>query len=128
MSRAKPDPEFAGRVRELMALKRLRPSTLADLMGVNKVTVSRWRRGELPEPFYLSLLAEHLGTTVEHLKTGAGAQMEGEPIPLAVPDSEPLAGEARQVAHEAIRAMCGRSSVPSTEAIGWVIRVLEAGR
>lgn len=71
-SRARQDEGFGTRMRESMDAARLRPGELARVCGVHSVTVSRWRRGELPDDLRLPQLAQCLGVAVEWLKTGQG--------------------------------------------------------
>jgi DNA-binding transcriptional regulator YiaG len=39
---------------------------LADLLGVNEFTVSRWERGIQSAPYFLKLALESLARTVNH--------------------------------------------------------------
>ncbi len=72
MARPQParDPGFGQRLVEAMHEARRRPGELARTLEVHPTTMSRWRRGELPDPRALTTLAQTLGVRVEWLKTG----------------------------------------------------------
>lgn len=136
MPRERPprDEGFAKRLREVMDRERVRPKDLAKGQHVNPVTVSRWRRGEVPDDLRLPLLAARLRTTVEYLQTGQGSSTASEPGPVApsqanAPAALPVRAAdraAQQILTEAIAALSGGGTVSKEEALGWVLRAVEA--
>lgn len=66
------DPEFGKRFRLAMEYAGVSPGDLAQVERVRPQTVSRWRRGELPDDLRLPRLAERFRVDVEWLRTGQG--------------------------------------------------------
>lgn len=76
---------FFGR---LDLLRRKRGEALTDIasfLGISGPAIHSWKKGGLPKPDKLHLLAEHYGTTVEWLLSGKGTmsaeQAEARPPP-----------------------------------------------
>ena len=69
------DEGFGARLREAMSRAGVRPGDLARTMGVHPVTVTRWRRGELPDDLRLPQLASCVGVALMWLKSGEGPQI-----------------------------------------------------
>ena len=92
------DAGFKARLHDAMDDARLRPKALADKLGVHPTSVSRWRRGEIPEAGALSALASALAVRMEWLKTGAGEQKARErgSEPYGVPEPASGPGRARE--------------------------------
>ena len=93
MARTQParDPGFEARLNAAMYEARRRPAELARALKVHPTTMSRWRRGQIPDPRALTALAQELGVRVGWLKTGEGRRTEQvrEPAtPYAVSPSE----------------------------------------
>lgn len=66
------DVEFGKRLRVAMAEAGVSATDLAKNQGVRVQTVSRWRRGELPDDLRLPALADLLRVSLNWLKTGQG--------------------------------------------------------
>ncbi len=63
--------EIGGFISELRREKKLTQEQLAERLGVNNRTVSRWENGHcMPDLSLLSLIAEELGVTVSELLNG----------------------------------------------------------
>lgn len=75
------DAAFKRRLIEAMDAARIRPTALADRLGVHATTVSRWRAGEIPEAGTLTALASALAVRVDWLKTGKGERTVREAPP-----------------------------------------------
>lgn len=73
------DREFAKRLRVAMEEAEVTPTALAEAQEVSTQTVSRWRRGELPDDLRFPSLAANLRVHANWLKTG-----QGEMNPLGV--------------------------------------------
>ena len=91
-----------------MAVRGVRPGQMARDLKVLPGTVSRWRRGELPDPLRVDEIARYLGTTRAWLLKGegprdpsavrgwSGAELGGEPLYEA-----PVAGAIEELAAKA---------------------------
>ncbi|MBK8006735.1 MAG: helix-turn-helix transcriptional regulator [Gemmatimonadetes bacterium] len=66
------DPEFGKRFRLAMEYAGVAPGDLAEAEHVRPQTVSRWRRGELPDDLRLPRLAALFRVEAEWLRTGQG--------------------------------------------------------
>ncbi|MEY2633397.1 MAG: Bacteriophage repressor helix-turn-helix domain [Pseudomonadota bacterium] len=60
---------------------------IADVCGVSGPAVHGWRKGGLPKPDKLNLLASHYGVTIDWLLYGRD---EGPPQPSTAPPGQPL--------------------------------------
>lgn len=100
------DKAFGARLRHAMHDGRLRPAALARQLGVHPTTLSRWRRGERPQPGAMTALAAALSVPVEWLKTGVnpgiGPELAGRPE-LAGPT-----GNAARYYEGALKRLDGR--------------------
>lgn len=68
--RVQSDSAFGHRLKLAMSLVDMEAGQLAKLEGVGSGTVSRWRRGELPNELRLPRLAAALRVRLEWLKSG----------------------------------------------------------
>lgn len=66
------DAGFAERLVAAMEMRRVTPSALAEQGGWDRVTVSRWRGGRLPDDNNFRRLATHLRISLVWLKDGQG--------------------------------------------------------
>lgn len=71
---------FAARIKEAMAWAQIRPAQLAELVSVHRVTVSKWRNGELPDDVNLAKLARVLDVSRTWLATGRGSAHDADTV------------------------------------------------
>jgi transcriptional regulator with XRE-family HTH domain len=141
---AEQDRGFAARFRQAMVWAQMRPSTLAELMDVHRVSVSRWRAGQRPDEMNLGKLARFLDVNTAWLGTGKGSMHDpesGRPSPKRGPDvdvSTLTAGvdlatlPPEQVLLSAILEVAQRAQTgtgcPLERTVWWFRQVYEAGR
>lgn len=103
------DPEAGKRLKEVMAARGVAPGDLAEAMQVAKSTVSRWRRGELPDDENVARLAAILRTSTNWLKEARGSRDGPErPYSLDQPSSR---GAAVREAPEAYEVRSPESAI-----------------
>ena len=136
--RVQRDLEFGRRLKQAMSAEDMEAGKLAELEGVGDGTVSRWRKGELPNDLRLPRLAGHLRVREEWLRTGQ-EPMRAAPnhngvshAPMTVrepPASTPTAAEIKALVSQRL-AEWRRSGVapPDWEVMTWLDLAMRARR
>jgi len=117
---ARVDADFAARLREAMAWAQARPATLAELVAVHRVTVSKWRAGEVPDDVNLAKLARALDVNRAWLATGRGSMHD--------PDgSGTLTGAVAPGADPSVSALTSFVGLePEQRLVGAILEVAQA--
>lgn len=115
-----PSPAFAARLRDAMAWAQVRPATLADLVSVHRVTVSKWRTGETPDDVNLAKLARVLDVNRGWLATGRGSMHDADAGPAQ-------RGEVAPGADPAVVGLTGGIKIePQQRLLGAILEVAQA--
>jgi len=132
--RVQKDSGFGRRLKQAMAEEDMQAKRLAELEKVGVGTVSRWRRGELPDELRYPSLASHLGVRVNWLKSGQGTMRPSlggngaavREVPVAATwtvytDVRPPMGEqARRILEERIEAVIRGAPLTPAELDYWL--------
>lgn len=113
-------PNFAARIKEAMAWAQIRPAQLAELVSVHRVTVSKWRNGEIPDDVNMAKLARVLDVNRAWLATGRGSMHDAEGGP-------PTKGAVAPGADPSVFALTmGVALAPQQRLLGAILEVAQA--
>ena len=126
------DEGFGRRLVEEMERAGIRPTRLARDEGVDKGSVSRWRKGEIPGPLRLPRLATRLGVSVNWLKMGEGertpapAPYAGLPIsPYEPTGPESLTEIYANAMTDLMKTAEESGAIPLDRALRWLVRLYD---